>query len=115
MPEPVKRKWGEYEVLHEKNGLKLKRVTIREGGVISEQYHKHRDEYWVVVEGEVEVVIDGQPYIFWSKGPNPESFVIRAGEWHQITATEHSVLIEVQEGEYCGEDDIERREQSNGK
>ena len=54
------RPWGNYERLDMEAGYQVKRITVKPGGVLSLQKHRHRAEHWVVVQGEAEVTIDGK-------------------------------------------------------
>lgn len=102
------RPWGSYTVLDAENGYKIKRIEVRPGKRLSLQKHFHRSEHWIVVSGTATVTIAGETKIVRQN----ESTYIRAGEVHRL-ANEGKipvVLIEVQVGEYTGEDDIVRIE-----
>lgn len=102
------RPWGNYERLDIGDGYQVKRITVKPGGVLSLQKHRHRAEHWVVVQGRAEVTIDDTVQ---TCEPN-ESVYIPLGSVHRLAnrGAEPVVLIEVQTGDYLGEDDIIRLE-----
>ncbi|MFN3407308.1 MAG: mannose-1-phosphate guanylyltransferase/mannose-6-phosphate isomerase [Caldimicrobium sp.] len=104
----VFRPWGSYEVLLVGNGYKIKRIVVKPGGKLSLQKHFHRNEHWIVVSGTATVTVGDKKYYV---RPN-ESTYIKMGEVHRLEneGKIDLVLIEVQVGEYTGEDDIERIE-----
>ena len=97
---------GNFEVLLDEVGLKVKRLTIYPKHRISLQYHKKRSEHWVVVDGKASVYLDGK-YLELNVG---ESLDIKKNAKHFVeNLTDHDLkIIEVQRGEYLGEDDIIR-------
>lgn len=102
----VYRPWGSYEVLGEGSGYKMKKIVVKPGKRLSLQKHFKRNEHWVVVEGEALVTIDG------NEAPlkQNELIYIKSGQIHRLENTANSdlIVIEVQTGEYLGEDDIVR-------
>jgi mannose-1-phosphate guanylyltransferase/mannose-6-phosphate isomerase len=106
MPSSVNRPWGTYTTLKEEGGYKVKRITVRPGQSLSLQYHHRRAEHWVVVRGKGIVQIGDVEHLT-SPG---EYRYIPLKETHRLTNTgeEELVLIEVQCGDYLGEDDIVR-------
>lgn len=102
------RPWGNYERLDMGEGYQVKRIVVKPGGVLSLQRHRHRTEHWVVARGEAEVTIDGGVQAL-SPG---QSVHVPAGAVHRLAnrGNEPVVLIEVQTGDYLGEDDIVRLE-----
>lgn len=102
----VYRPWGSYEVLGEGSGYKMKKIVVKPGKRLSLQKHFKRNEHWIVVEGEALVTIDG------NEAPlkQNESIYIKSGQIHRLENTANSdlIVIEVQTGEYLGEDDIVR-------
>lgn len=102
------RPWGNYEQLDIGEKYQVKRITISPGGVLSLQKHRHRAEHWVVVSGSPEVTFDKSVQILQ---PN-QSVYIPLGSVHRLAnpGKEPVVLIEVQTGDYLGEDDIIRLE-----
>jgi len=110
----VKRPWGSYTVLDDKaSDYKLKRIEVRPGGSLSLQSHQHRSEHWVVVSG-VATVLRGDETFTVKKN---ESTYIPIGKKHRLENRSNIALqmIEVQVGDYLGEDDIERFEDSYGR
>ncbi|MEM7214559.1 MAG: mannose-1-phosphate guanylyltransferase/mannose-6-phosphate isomerase [Pseudomonadota bacterium] len=104
----VYRPWGNYDVIDEGHRYKVKRLEVKPGGVLSLQKHNHRSEHWVVVEGRPEVTI-GE--MVKTCEPN-QSVYIPAKTVHRLAnhGDIPAVLIEVQTGDYIGEDDIIRLE-----
>lgn len=104
----VYRPWGNYEQLDYGDGYQVKRIVIKPAGVLSLQKHKHRAEHWVVVQGTPEITIDDTVQTL---EPN-QSIYIPLGSVHRLAnrTQEPVVIIEVQTGDYLGEDDIVRLE-----
>jgi mannose-1-phosphate guanylyltransferase len=109
----VHRPWGTYTVLEEGDRFKMKRIVVNPGASLSLQMHHHRSEHWIVVSGCAEIV-NGEQII--TLQPN-ESTYIPAGHKHRLVnpGVMDLVLIEVQCGEYLGEDDIVRFEDIYGR
>jgi len=109
----VYRPWGSYTSLELGTNYQVKRINVNPGARLSLQSHKHRAENWVVVEGEALVTVDDQQIVV-KKG---ESAYIPKGARHRMEnrGTVPMVLIEVQNGDYLGEDDIERYEDDYGR
>lgn len=104
----IARPWGNYTVLEVANGYKLKRIEVKPNKRLSLQKHYHRSEHWIVLSGSATVTIDGKTQIV---RPN-ESAYIQMGQVHRL-ANEGKiplVIVEVQVGQYTGEDDIVRIE-----
>ncbi len=108
VPQTVSRPWGSYTVLGSEGRHKIKRIVVKPGQRISLQKHFHRSEHWVVVSGTATVTVGDRNYIV---RPN-ESTYINAGEAHRLENEGRIdlVIVEVQVGEYTGEDDIVRIE-----
>lgn len=102
------RPWGTYTILDEQAGYKVKRIVVYPGAKLSLQHHHHRSEHWIVVTGEAEV-INGEQTLRLSRN---ESTHIKQGDIHRLinVGNENLVLIEVQCGDYLGEDDIVRHQ-----
>jgi mannose-6-phosphate isomerase len=100
------RPWGAFYVLDEKPGFKVKRIVVTPGGRLSLQSHKHRSEHWTVVEGVATVTVD-QSVQNLMRG---QSVDIPLGAKHRLEnlGTTEVAIIEVQFGDYLGEDDIIR-------
>jgi mannose-1-phosphate guanylyltransferase / mannose-6-phosphate isomerase len=109
----VHRPWGTYTVLEEDPSFKIKRIEVKPGGCLSLQMHHHRSEHWIVVSGMAKVV-NGEQEIFVSTN---ESTYIPAGHKHRLEnpGMLKLVMIEVQSGEYLGEDDIVRFQDNYGR
>ena len=104
----VVRPWGRYERLGEGEGFQVKRLRLDPGASISLQVHRHRSEHWVVVRGVAEVTRDDRTFALREN----ESAWIRVGARHRLhnPGTDVLEVIEVQVGDYLGEDDIVRFE-----
>jgi mannose-6-phosphate isomerase-like protein (cupin superfamily) len=108
-----KRPWGYFEVLSDAPDHKVKRIVVSPGGILSLQRHKLRSEHWFIVSGKGKAILDDK------------NISLRAGSTldipknakHRVEncSAENLVLIEVQTGEYFGEDDIERLEDKYGR
>jgi mannose-6-phosphate isomerase len=111
--ESDKRPWGAYLVLDDEPDHKVKRITVSTGQRLSYQKHEHRSEHWFVVSGGGVVMLDG---VEKTVGPGIAVDVPR-GSAHRISNTgdEDLVFIEVQHGDYFGEDDIIRLEDDYGR
>lgn len=109
----VHRPWGTYTVLEEGRNFKIKRIEVKPGASLSLQMHYHRSEHWVVVSGTAKVINGDHEIII---RPN-ESTYIPAGHKHRLEnpGTVDVVMIEVQSGEYLGEDDIVRFQDNYGR
>jgi mannose-1-phosphate guanylyltransferase len=102
----VTRPWGTYTVLEEGKRFKIKRIVVRPKASLSLQMHHHRSEHWIVVSGMAEVTNDEREF----KLDTNESTFIKPGHTHRLVnpGVIDLVMIEVQSGEYLGEDDIVR-------
>ncbi|MGB7922499.1 MAG: phosphomannose isomerase type II C-terminal cupin domain [Pyrinomonadaceae bacterium] len=106
--ESDERPWGRYEVLEENEGYKVKRLEVKPGARLSLQRHSRRAEHWVVVNGTADVVC-GDRTLRLHEG---EHIHIPPQTNHRLgnSADRLLTLIEVQLGDYLGEDDIVRLE-----
>jgi len=109
----VFRPWGSYTVLEEGIGYKIKRIVVNPGASLSLQMHHHRSEHWIVVSGMAKV-LNGEREIYVNHN---ESTYIPAGHKHRLEnpGLLELVMIEVQSGQYLGEDDIVRMEDVYGR
>jgi mannose-1-phosphate guanylyltransferase len=109
----VSRPWGTYTVLEEGPRFKIKRIVVKPGGCLSLQMHHHRSEHWVVVKGTAKVTNNERETLVYTD----QSTYIPAGNKHRLEnpGKVELVLIEVQSGEYVGEDDIVRFEDKYGR
>ena len=107
------RPWGSFTVLDESDGFKVKRISVNPGHKLSLQYHHHRSEHWTVVQGVATVTV-GEDI---KKVEVNESVYIPLKEKHALAneGEELMQLIEVQVGDYLGEDDIVRLEDRYGR
>lgn len=104
----VHRPWGSYTVLEEGVNFKVKKFVVKPGERLSLQYHHHRSEHWVVVTGRARVTVD-QKVIDLEKN---QSTYVPAKALHRVENPGDTPLeiVEVQSGDYLGEDDIVRVE-----
>jgi mannose-1-phosphate guanylyltransferase / mannose-6-phosphate isomerase len=109
----VNRPWGWFETLEEGATYKVKRIQINPGKSISLQRHQHRSEHWVIVRGKASVVIEDKNIELNQN----ESIFIEKNAIHRLSNDTNQILqvIEVQSGDYLGEDDIERLEDNYGR
>jgi len=107
------RPWGSYEVLTEGEGYKVKRIVVNPHKRLSLQYHNRREENWVIVRGEGFITL-GDKTMPCKRG---EKFFIPVGMPHRIENKGDVPLefIEVQIGDYLGEDDIVRLQDDYGR
>jgi mannose-1-phosphate guanylyltransferase len=109
----VARPWGTYSVLEEADRYKIKRIEVKPGASLSLQMHHHRSEHWIVVSGTARVTNGERVMLVQSN----ESTYIPAGHRHRLEnpGILNLVMIEVQSGEYLGEDDIVRFDDVYGR
>lgn len=102
------RPWGSFEILHEEDQLKVKRIIVKAGKRLSLQSHKHRSENWVIIQGQAVVTRDDEEISLTAN----QWIYIPAGAKHRIAnrGDVEVVFVEVQTGTYLGEDDIVRYE-----
>jgi len=109
----VHRPWGTYTVLEEGERFKMKRIEVKPGATLSLQMHHHRSEHWIVVNGMARVTNGDKVFLLNTN----ESTFIPAGHMHRLEnpGVINLVMIEVQSGDYLGEDDIVRAEDHYGR
>jgi len=109
----VHRPWGTYTVLEEGERFKIKRIEVRPGGRLSLQAHHHRSEHWVVVSGTAKVSNGDSEFLLTTN----QSTYIPSGHRHRLEnpGIMRLVMIEVQSGDYLGEDDIVRFDDVYGR
>tara|TARA_Y100000589_G_scaffold298045_1_gene306275 strand:+ start:74 stop:1522 length:1449 start_codon:yes stop_codon:yes gene_type:complete len=107
------RPWGHYLSIEEGSNWQIKKIEVYPGESLSLQMHHHRSEHWIVVQGTARVEIDNQIKIISQN----ESAYIPLGSKHRLSnpGKMHLILIEVQSGDYLGEDDIIRFEDIYGR
>ena len=113
-PRREERPWGSYEVLTRGPGFQVKRLSIKPESRLSYQWHRHRSETWTVARGIAKVTINGEDQML---GPSQSIYVPRTHK-HRIenpSSVEPLEIIEVQTGDYLGEDDIVREADDFGR
>ncbi len=113
MPERDNRPWGYFDIIADLPDCKVKRIVVYPGCRLSLQRHSLRDEHWLVISGSASVTINGKDAPLGRGG----SIDIPRGFLHRVenTGAEDLAFIEVQIGDYFGEDDIERVEDDYGR
>jgi mannose-6-phosphate isomerase len=109
----VDRPWGWYQVIGEAPGSKVKRIHVLPGHKLSLQKHRQRSEHWVVTAGTARVVIGDSELDI----PTGEHCRIAKDQLHRLEnrTSEALEIVEIQIGEYLGEDDITRLADSYGR
>ncbi len=109
----VYRPWGSYDGIESGPGFQVKRITVKPGASLSLQMHHHRAEHWIIVSGNARVTCDENVF---DLGANQSTY-IPLGSKHRLqnVGSELLELIEVQSGDYLGEDDIVRFEDIYGR
>ena len=107
------RPWGRYDVLADSPTYKVKTITVAPGKRLSYQRHSRRSEHWFVVHGTGAVTLDDATVIVGAG----HAVDVPVGVAHRIenVGTEPLVFVEVQTGDYFGEDDIVRLEDDYGR
>lgn len=111
--QPEVRPWGDFLVLDEGPGYCVKRIRVAAGHRLSYQRHRSRSEHWYVVSGAGLATLDGAELRL-----EPSTAVdVPVGTAHRLAndGAGDLVLVEVQTGEYCGEDDIVRIDDDYGR
>lgn len=100
------RPWGSFTVLEEGRGYKIKRIEVKPGHRLSLQMHHHRSEHWIVVSGTAKVTCGEKETLLCTN----QSTYVPPCTSHRLenSGVIPLILIEVQNGEYLGEDDIVR-------
>ena len=108
-----RRPWGSFTVLDEGRGYKVKRIEVLAGKRLSYQRHARRAEHWMVVAGAARVTLDGGDIVVGCG----ETVDIPVGAAHRVenAGADTLVFIEIQRGDYLGEDDITRLEDDFGR
>ena len=109
----VYRPWGYYLSIERSNNWQIKKIEVNPGASLSLQKHFHRSEYWIVLKGKAKVKInEKEKYLLKN-----ESIYIPLGSIHRLSnpGKDPLILIEVQSGDYLGEDDIVRLEDNYGR
>jgi mannose-6-phosphate isomerase len=113
-PKFDRRPWGSFTVLDEGAGFKVKRIEVLPGKRLSYQKHRHRNEHWFVVAGTAKVTLNDKTIFV----ETDKTIDIKIGDAHRVenpSETEDLIFIEIQRGDYLGEDDIIRLEDDFGR
>ena len=107
------RPWGSFEILLDEEHCKVKKIIVKPGQRLSYQYHKNRNECWVIVEGKATVTYNDTVLV----AVNPQILNIPAEAKHRVEnkGKKDLVFIETQTGTYFGEDDIVRLDDDYGR
>ena len=111
--DPEQRPWGSYTVLADEADHKVKRIDVTPGHRLSYQRHQRRSEHWLILAGSPVVTLEGVDKTLGAG----DAIDVPTGAWHRISnpGDQLVVFIEVQRGDYFGEDDIERLEDDYGR
>lgn len=109
----IPRPWGWTNILDTGDGFQVKRVGVKPGAALSLQKHRHRAEHWVLVGGVAEITRGEDTFLLHEN----QSTYIPVGVTHRLrnVGTTELIIIEVQTGDYFGEDDIQRLEDFYGR
>ena len=108
----TERPWGFYRVLYDSPNVKVKELTVNPKSFLGMQRHHFRNEYWHIVEGIATVILEyRREEVHYKQFYKNHSTNIPIDVWHQLRNEENTELkiIEIQYGEKCIEEDIERR------
>ena len=111
--ERTERPWSWYETVSEVAGNKVKRIRVHPGQQLSLQKHHQRAEHWVVVLGTARITLDERQFDLQTG----QACDIAVGQVHRLSnlTAEPVEIVEVQFGDYLGEDDIVRLEDNYGR
>ena len=109
----IRKPWGGYLTIRAEPGFQVKRIWVNKGQSLSLQSHKHRSEHWIIVAGTAEIIL-GSKQLKLKAG---ENIFIKQGVKHRLAnrGANLLVVIEVQLGDYLGEDDIIRYKDIYGR
>ena len=107
------RPWGYYSVLNDENGYKAKEIVVYPGKRLSLQRHQRRAEHWYILHGKAKMTLDNRQFIL----VDGQAVDIPRSSFHRIEniGSDDLSFVEVQTGDYFGEDDIERIEDDYGR
>ena len=111
--ESDQRPWGAWYVLDRGDGYQVKRIVVDPGQRLSYQTHRQRAEHWVVVAGTATCTVDGETSRSRPAAASTSGSGRRTGS--PTCTTTSLVIIEVQRGDYLGEDDIVRLDDDYGR
>jgi mannose-6-phosphate isomerase len=100
--------WGQVTTLEERDRYRINRIEIHPGKHITTQFHYHRNEHWIVVSGTAKITFNGEERLLMAK----QSTYVPMNTSHRLenAGLIPLVIIEIQNGEYIGDDDIHRLE-----
>ena len=106
-----KRPWGWYRVLDDKPGYKVKELVVEPGKKLSMQRHFYRSEHWYILKGKCDIVTEYKGDIMKVSKYENDTYIIGSTVWHQCQNNYDAPchILEVQYGEQCIEEDIERK------
>ncbi len=107
------RPWGRYIVLELQDGYLVKRIEVDAGKRFSLQHHERRSEHWFIASGDFKITVDDK--IFEAKPGDSIDIKIRQKHRAECVGGSTGIFIEVQRGDYLGEDDIVRYEDDYGR
>ena len=109
----IPRPWGWTDTLDTGDGFQVKRIGVKPGAALSLQKHRHRAEHWVSVKGVAEITRGEDTFLLHEN----QYTYIPVGTVHRLrnTGTTELIVIEIQTGDYLGEDDIQRLEDIYGR
>lgn len=106
------RPWGYWEALKLAGNYKIKSFFVKPGEQLSLQKHKHRAEIWVVADGEGTILIDGESF----EAGRGDVYMVKKEQVHRVSGKNNGIqIVELQLGDYLGEDDIVRLQDSYGR
>ena len=114
MVEPlIERPWGSFQMLMSGKGIQIKKISVNPKSALSLQSHKYRSEFWVITKGQATVILGGETRLLGEQSSVeiPKELVHRL----QNDTDDALEIIELQWGEYLGEDDIVRLEDRYGR
>ena len=111
--EKEERPWGRYFVIQEEQDYKIKRIEVEPGNRLSYQYHTKRSEFWLIVSGSALITINDKTSEY--KAGNSVSIPVKSKHRVENKYEKLLVFIEIQTGDYFGEDDIIRINDDYGR
>jgi len=107
----TERPWGFWSVLKDEGTVKVKELVIRPRSSLSNQRHTYRNEKWYIVSGTISLIIENETKYSIETFSENDSVLIKKNTWHKATniGEEDCHVIEIQYGDKCIEEDIERK------
>tara|TARA_E500000178_G_C16394639_1_gene475926 strand:+ start:72 stop:434 length:363 start_codon:yes stop_codon:yes gene_type:complete len=107
------RPWGTYRTIEQKDNYQIKHIVVKPGKRLSLQYHHHRDEHWTIIKGKGSMQLDENVI---EMTLNDRIFIPKESKHRMSNLTDSDVeFLEIQIGDYLGEDDIVRIEDDFGR